>query len=136
MGRLPKGEVRMTNDERKAARIEYNRRYYKKSGRTSANKPLTQFTCECGGTYRDTEALKEAHLCTTKHSLWIEEQEILPLYVEAGRAQDISGARMCLDDFYKRKCLNSSIKREASLPKVRRALKLWIAERNNINIII
>tara|TARA_R110000822_G_scaffold54697_3_gene139854 strand:+ start:20 stop:430 length:411 start_codon:yes stop_codon:yes gene_type:complete len=136
MGRPGKGEVAMTDEQRKAARVEYNRRYYKKSGRTSDNKPLPQLTCQCGGTYRDTEALKVAHLNTLKHTVWMEEQDILPLYVEAGVVDNISSARTRLDAIYKHKHLISPKKREGILPKVKYALKLRIAERNNINIII
>jgi len=135
MGRTGGGKVCMTDEERKAARVEWNRCYYEKNG-GSHNKPLTQFTCECGGTYRDTEALKAAHLSTIKHKVWIEEQDVLPLYVEAGVVDDISSARTRLDSVYKRKHLISPKKREGYLPKVKYALKLKIAEKNNINIII
>jgi len=135
MGRPAKGKVCMTDEQRKAARVLYNRRYYEKSGQ-SHNKPLTQLTCGCGGTYRDTDALKAAHLSTLKHTVWMEEQVVLPLYVEAGVVEDISSARTRLDAIYKRKHLISPKKREGYLPKVKFALKLKIAERNNINIII
>ena len=135
MGRLRKGEVCMTEDERKAARVDWNKRYYKKNGR-SHNKPMTQVTCDCGGTYRDTETLKTAHLSTIKHTLWMEEQDILPLYIDAGVVEDISSARTRLDAIYKREHLISPQKREGYLAKVKYALKLKIAQKNNINIII
>lgn len=135
MGRLRKGEVRMTEDEKRKARIEWNQRYYEKNG-GSQYKPLQQLTCLCGGTYRDTGPLKAAHLNTLKHTVWMEEQDVLPLYVEAGVVDDISSARTRLDAIYKHNNLVSPLRRRGHLRKVRRALNMKIAERNNINIII
>ena len=124
MGRLRKGQLPMTNEERREAAKRYNKTYYEKNGNQQlGSKGKKSIQCGCGGCYKDIPAYKRKHFDTNKHQLWKDQQKIYCLYIESGIAKDNEEAKDKLNAYYDKKKLYTNSQKDAHSERVISALE-------------